>query len=125
MGNWRTVNIVGHCSEEDVAALGEALKPGKDYKNFHCLVIGGVCGLPNWADVTINATGNLAERDYTVDEVREQLERLAKVAPSLAVKVHCGNDHESTECINTITLEDGKATVGDPEILEIEPISDE
>lgn len=125
MGNWTTVNIVGTCAESEVAELRKALDPGRDYRNFHCLVCGGICGLPNWAGTNINATGNLAERGYNAESVREQLEVLAMVAPSLAVKVHVGGENESSECVATVTLANMVATVGPPEVASITKPSDE
>ena len=119
MGNWRRVNIVGSCDPEDIPALAKALDPGREYENLHCLSNGGIVGLPMWAARKINATGNLAERNYTVQDVADQLEELAVIASSLAVKVHCGADFEKSECIATITLSEGKATIGDAEIQEI------
>lgn len=116
MGNWRRVQIIGSCALEDVNALAKALDPGKNYENFHCLVNGGIAGLPLWASENIDAIGNLAERDYSANDVAEQLESLAKAAPSLAVKVHCGGDYEVPNCVATVTLCSGKATVGDAEI---------
>lgn len=116
MGNWRRVQIIGSCALGDVSALIKALDPGKDYENFHCLVNGGIAGLPQWASENIDAIGNLAERGYSVDDVAEQLEALAKVAPSLAVKVHCGGDYEVPDCVATVILDKGNAAVGDAEI---------
>lgn len=49
MGNWRRVEIVGTCDQSDVEPLRQALDPGRNYENFHCLVSGGLCGLKNWA----------------------------------------------------------------------------
>lgn len=126
MGNWRTVAIKGTCDVGDVPALKEGLNPGKDYHNFHCLSsTRGLAGLGMWAGEVIDDGGNLAERDYSVEQVAKTLEDLAKLAPSLAVKVHCGGEFEDKTCINTITLADGKATVGDPEVETVEGVSDE
>ena len=33
--------------------------------------------------------------------------------------MHCGDDYERTNCVATVTLADGKATVGPPEIPEV------
>jgi len=125
MGNWTTANIVGTCDGSEVAALRKALDPGRGFENFHCLVCGGIGGLPNWANTTIKACGNLAERDYGAEDVREQLQELAKVAPSLAVKVHVGGDHESEDCVATVTLAAGVAVVGPPEQAKVAKPSDE
>lgn len=126
MGNWRTVTIKGTCEAKDLPALKQALDPGEDFDNFHCLSnTTGLCGLGMWANETITASGNLAERDYSVEDVAKTLEDLAKVAPSLAVKVHCGGDYEDKLCIATVTLAHGKAVVGEPEVVTVEGVSDE
>jgi hypothetical protein len=64
----------------------------------------------------IDIVGNLAERDYSIEAVAKQLEKLAKIAPSLRVKIHCGGDYESTVCINTVILENGVVEIRQPEI---------
>lgn len=126
MGNWRTVTIKGTCDLGDLPSLKEKLDPGKDYHNFHCLsYTRGLCGLGMWGSQIIDTSGNLAERGYSVEQVAETLEDLAVEAPSLAVKVHCGGDFEDKTCINTITLKDGKAIVGDPEVETVEGVSEE
>lgn len=68
--------------------------------------------------------GNLAERDFGPDDVKTQLEILAKDFPTLSVKIHCGGDYESAKAIATVTLENGAAIVGPPEIDEIPPLSE-
>ena len=122
MGNWRRVQIVGHCSRNDIIALSKALDPGKDFENYHCLVNGGLCGLPMWATESINAVGNLAERNYTPKDVAEQLKELALIAPSLSVKIHCGDNYESETCVSTVKLDDGKVEIMPPEIEKIPEI---
>lgn len=120
MGNWRTVQIVGSCPPEQVQALHGALEWDDDWDRFHCLCNSrSLAGVGNWADPTINAAGNLAERDYEVGDVAQQLEKLADVAPGLNVKVHCGDDWESDTCIATVVLADGKVTVGPPEVAAV------
>jgi hypothetical protein len=113
MGNWRRVEIIGTCSPADVEPLRRALTYDQNtLDGFHCLVNGGLCGLPNWAAERIHAVGNLAERDYSPGDVAFQLIALGQVAPSLAVRVHCGADYEKEECIATVTLVAGTAVVG-------------
>lgn len=113
---------MGTCDLTEVDALSQALALDWE-RDWHCLMSGsGLCGLPNWASETINAIGNLIERNYTVDDVAEALKRLAGVAPSLAVKVHCGGDWESLDCVATVTLVDNEVTVGSPEMLKIPKI---
>jgi hypothetical protein len=120
VGNWRTVQIIGSCKAAEVSAMRQAVEVGREYKNFDCLTYSaGLCGLPLWPSEAINAVGNLAERDYDAAAVKRHLEKLALIAPSLAVKVHCGGDYEDKACIATVTLKDGLATVGPPEIEQI------
>lgn len=124
MGDWRRVQVIGSCAAEEVPALREALDPGLDYHNFHCLVCGGIAGLPNWAGESINAVGNLAERNYDERAVAKTLEQLAKKAPSLAVKVHVGEAYEEDTCVATVVLEQGAVTINPPEIGAIPQQSD-
>jgi hypothetical protein len=120
VGNWRTVHIDGTCDEAQVAALKKACAYGDDYENFHCLSYHAtrpsLCGLFDWPKTRIHSTGNLAERDFGVDDVVEQLQKLVAVAPSLRIKVHCGADWEEKHCIATVTVAGGQVTRGDPEI---------
>lgn len=120
MGNWRRVHIIGTCVPYDVPALARAIDPGKDYENFHCLsASGGIMALPRWAREKIDVTGNLAERNYSPDDVGEVLRGLRQLAPSLRVKVHCGGEYESERCVNTVTCDDDGVRVGPPEVLRI------
>lgn len=123
MGNWRSVEIVGTCG--DVAALKAAITVNDDYSNFHCLSdTRSLSGLGDWSGEQIHAKGNLAERDYTIEDVAEQLNELWKIVPSLDIKIHCGGDYEDKECINTILMRDGMVVIGEPEIEEISELSD-
>lgn len=124
MGNWRTVQIVGRCAPEDVWALKKEITWDihGDVPFYSLSYTGGVAGLPMWAGEVINAIGNCAERDYSVEDIARDLEELAKVASSLEVKVHCGGDYESKDVVATITLKDGKAVIGEPEIATLPDI---
>lgn len=125
MGDWMTVKIVGTCSKADLPQLAIALDWERNQEDFHCLSFtGGLAGLPMWAQANIDVIGNCAERGYTPDDVASVLRDLAKVAPSLNVKVHCGDHYESENCIATITLSKGDVTVGEPEIKTIGTISE-
>jgi hypothetical protein len=119
------VKIVGTCAPDDVEKLKPRLGWSDDFEDFHCLRNGGVCGLPNWAREKIDVVGNLAERDFDVDDIRDTLLDLADAAPSLEVKVHVGGDYEAAECVATVTLEAGGSTIGPPEIEEVPAISEE
>jgi len=115
MGNWRFVNIEGTCDLSDVPALRASLTVDRDYTDMHALSnTGGLAGLPDWSGERISAQGNLAERGYDEECVLECLEGIAKKAPSLAVRIHMGGDNEGRECVATVTLVGGKATVGKP-----------
>jgi hypothetical protein len=118
MGNWMTVKIVGTCDKGDVPALRQAIDPGADYENFHCLsyVKYSIASLPMWADEKINVMGNLAESDYNSEGVAEALDEIATCVSSLNVKVHCGGAYESKDCVATVTLASGKVTIGEPEV---------
>jgi hypothetical protein len=117
MGDWRRVKIEGTCGAHDVPKLREMLDPGDDYENFHCLVYtAGVCGLPDWAGEQISAVGNLAERNYDAESVREVLLDILGMCPSLSVRVHVGDHNESAECVATVVACEGLVTVGDAAI---------
>jgi hypothetical protein len=94
-------------------------------QEMHCLLNGGLMGLPNFANPTFDVVGNLFERGYDHDSVKEALEYLATKAPSLKAKVHLGGDYETADTTHTITLENGVATVGPPEEPTLPEISDE
>lgn len=127
MGNWMTVNLRGSLAAEDVEAASLHLRVKDDYSNFRPLSIGlsGLCGLGDWVRQNINADGNLAERDYSVESVADNLREIVAVAPSLELKVHCGGDYESTNCVATITVSRGEVTVGDPEVEVVNGIGDD
>lgn len=133
MGNWRSVELVGTCDPDEVEALHRACLHDwegvgrEDEDSWHALSYGvkpSLCGLHGWPAEEIHAWGNLAERDFGVESVREALERLARAAPSLHLKVHCGGDYEDKTCIATVTLEGGKAITGPPEIQKVREKSD-
>jgi hypothetical protein len=113
MGNWRTVRIVGTCDAEDVGALADAIAWNGDFRTLHCLSASyGLCGIGFWAASDINAEGNLSERDYSVEDVAVQLEKLLMVAPSLDVVVHCGGDFEHKDVIASIVVSKGEVKQG-------------
>ena len=124
MGNWRTVYIEGTCDPQDVPLLAQALTLDEDYENFHCLIdtLALSC-IPNWAGELIQAVGNLAERDYSVEDIRQELQRLVQIAPSLNILVHCGDERESTQCISTLVVNRGTVLKTDPQIITIPDIT--
>jgi len=128
MGNWRTVNVVGSVAPAEVPALRARLTydmHGDDWGGFGPLSFDpatpGLCALGDWVRPVVSACGNLAERDYSVADVAEVLAELAQLAPSLRLKVHCGDDFESTACVATITVGGGGVAVGPPEVAEVRP----
>jgi hypothetical protein len=128
MGNWRTVNMIGSCETSEIAALRSACLYGDDYENFHALAFdsqGTICGLNDWVDTDINVIGNLAERDYSPEDVAETCKKLVEAAPSLILKIHCGGDYESKKCIATIIVKNKEVSVQDPEIETIMDMSEE
>lgn len=128
MGNWRTVNVVGTMSEAHAAKLRRLLDLG-DYTELsdgrlqgldvYCLAFSsvspGLAGLGAWPAATMDRCGNLHERDYSVDDVATALRALLPVAPSMLLKVHCGGEHESEECVATVSVGEGLVVVGKPE----------
>jgi hypothetical protein len=118
MGNWRTVNIVGTIAPPDLAVARAFVNTGEDNDRFHPLCNYGfsICGLGDWVREEVLACGNLSERDYSVEDVVATLREMAATVPSLRLKVHCGGEHESTDCIATITVAEGVVTVGPPEV---------
>jgi hypothetical protein len=127
MGNWRTVNMSGTIAEADIPALRERLSysyntPG-GFDNFGPLSFStdspSLCGLNNWVRPVVNATGNLAERDYSPEDVRAELEKLLAIAPSMLLVVHCGGDWESDDCVATIRTGEGLAVLLPPEVASV------
>lgn len=133
MGNWRTVNITGTMSQQDAVALrdwlGYSHEPGDPaWERFGPLsfnrVQPSICGINNWVGPKVSVSGNLAERDYTPEDVRDELEKLLRIAPTMMLVVHCGGDWESDECVATIRTGEGLAVLLPPEVEKIEPMSD-
>lgn len=126
MGNWTTVQMIGKCDSKDIPALKNAVCIGDDWDKFHCLAhtMTSLCGLNNWVSEDINKSGNLSERDYDADDVAEVLSGIIKTVPSLTLKVHIGGDHESLDCVATVTCESGEVSVGEPEIKTLPKMSE-
>jgi hypothetical protein len=139
MGNWRRVHIVGGMLAEEVDALVKELDQRPKYgmvivgrkdnfdedqvKKFGPLSItGGLCEFGSWPAPSINAVGNLAERDYDPDDVARHLGQLALVAPSLGVVVHCGGDYEADECVASVVLLEGVVAIHPPGIPEVKDL---
>jgi hypothetical protein len=136
MGNWRTVNVVGTMAAGDAVNLRRLLDYGDyDYDCDHvprdaeCLAFStvhpGLCGLGAWPAETMNRCGNLHERDYSVQDVAKALEALVRFAPSMLLKVHCGDEYESEQCVATISVGEGLVVVGKPERETVDTPSDD
>lgn len=134
MGNWRTVNVKGSMTREDVAALraylGYSFTPGDEAMGrFGPLSFAraqpSICGLNDWPAETMDRAGNLAERGYSVDAVAEHLRELVDIAGSMLLVVHCGGEYESEECVATIRVGEGLVAVGKPEVKRVGGMSDE
>jgi hypothetical protein len=129
MGNWMRVEISGTCAEAEVEALKRVVRyeiMDDGDQHFGPLSSGGgLLGLSLWPATRFHDVGNCAERDYTAQDVAADLEFLANTAPSLCATVHCGADYESPRCEATVTLAEGKATVGPPEVEALPEINDD
>lgn len=135
MGNWRTVNITGTMTEADAAALREYL--GYTYEDgdsawarfgplSFCRGKPSLCGINRWPAAKIDVIGNLAERDYDPDDVVKHLRELIRIAPSMSLVIHCGDDYESLNCIATIRVGEGLVCrMKQPEVQQVKSISDE
>ena len=141
MGNWRTVNISGHIGADEIDAARELLTRAANYDSWmyddgeneeicslFCLAFGeGLCGLRDWIrpNGTINAVGNLHERDFDNDDIEKALSILAKRFPTLELTLHSGDDWESLHCTATFHVKDGECKRCPPEIEELSEISSE
>jgi hypothetical protein len=123
-----TVNVVGTMTEDDAAKLRELLDYGDVMSDrfgevfsepYACLSYSshspGLCGLGAWPAAEMNACGNLAERDFTVEDVAGGLRALVHHAPSMLLKVHCGGDYESDQCVATILAGEGLVAIRPPQ----------
>jgi len=132
MGNWRTVNMTGTMTAVHAQALWALLdrntRPGEFWpgwdKPYACLSFNaarpGLAGIGAWPAERVDRCGNLAERNYSVEDVADALRALVYVAPSMLLKVHCGGDWESGECIATVTVGEGLVAVGPPEQAKVD-----
>lgn len=133
MGNWMRLSLTGSCDESEVGALRDVLVvdlygdvDSPAWKMLGPLSISeSLCGLGDWPAAVISDVGNAFERDYTAECVRSQLARLAKIAPSLALTVHCGGDFESADCVATVKAKEGTAEILPPEVKALPEISED
>ena len=123
MGNWRTVNITGTIAADQVGPLRRHLTANYDDLNADAwtnfgppTIVKSMAGLNDWTAEKVDARGNLAERDYTPEDVAGHLRALVSVAPSMALSVHCGGDYEDDRCVATVTVRDGVVEVQAPQV---------
>lgn len=132
MGNWRTVNIEGTVSKEEARGMIEFLRDDDD-KDWGSpwetsaapfVMNRSMCGLNQWVkeDGTINAIGNLSERDFDNDDIEYALQYLASMFPSLSITLHSGSDYESLQCSATFHVHEGKVERCEPEVDVIKEI---
>lgn len=117
---------MGTCAPEDVRKLSAALDMGDSYEHFGPLSnSGGLAGLNDWAGTTIDRIGNLAERNYSPEQVADHLRKIVAVVPSLIARIDCGADYEADGCVATVIVgEDRQVAVIPPQtdtIREIPP----
>ena len=127
MGNWRSISMSGTIAAAEVEPLRARLAYSYDrpdgFDNFGPLSFSterpSLCGIGCWPAAQVNAAGNLAERDYSPEDVRAELERLLEIAPSMILVVHCGGDWESEQCVATIRTGEGLAVLMPPEVEKV------
>jgi hypothetical protein len=122
MGNWRRVLIDGTCAPADVLKL-RTMVGGDNGTEPLCGDASSLCGLPNWAASRIHAVGNCSERDFGLQDIANHLVNLRDAAPSLDIKVHCGGDYESDECVATVVVNAEGVRCLAPEISTIPPLT--
>lgn len=136
MGNWRTVWIVGKMAPEHVQPLIKALTcPGyrvpleapewRDFVEGPLAISHGICGLNEWPAAEMNRVGNLFERDYSVEDVAEHLKKMVCLAPSMNLKIHCGDEREALNCVATICLIQHHVSIQKPEVETLPEISED
>lgn len=126
MGNWRTVNITGSIDPSEVAELVDYLTwdQRSDPHRLGPLTISpAIFTLDTWPAPEVNAHGNLFERDYTPQDVADQLHTLTGVAPSMDLVVHCGGEHEDLTCVATITVKAGRVKLWPPQVKTVQAMT--
>jgi len=134
MGDWRTVNIAGWMDPAEARRLREDLT--YDYHHevepmVPCLgwQDGGLVGpfsLGPWVEESgrIWGQGNLAERDYTVEDVRAGFAAIAAKYPSFTAVAHCGGEYEAPACEASVVAVDGQAWVVAPLVADVVGVSE-
>jgi len=130
MGNWRTVMILGEIPEkylkEMKAYFTYDYMKDENVGEWNCLSITeGIAGLGNWIQRSPNAVGNLAERDYSVDSVKDVMKMIGEKWPDVKLTIHCGGESESDTVVNTLELKDGKVKKMKPKIETLPGMNEE
>lgn len=123
MGNWRTVNMTGTIDPAEAAELVDYLTwdQNTDPHGLGPLTISSaIFALGRWPAAAVDAHGNLFERDYTPQDVADQLHLLTGVAPSMDLVVHCGGEYEDLECVATITVKGGRVKLWPPQVKTVQ-----
>lgn len=126
MGNWRTVSIKGSMNADEAAEMIKELRSDKTWMLpaacFH--IHQSVCGLGMWIneDGNIDRVGNLAERDFDLEDIEYGLIYLAANYPSLQIMLHAGDDYEDLTCVASFEVKDGSVTRLPHQIEKLPPI---
>lgn len=126
MGNWRTVNMTGSMSAEEAADCRKILDGWEGFETpAACFsMFKSICGINWWVkeNGTIEAYGNLAERDFDNDDIETGLKFLAEKYPSMELTLHSGSDWESLTCSATFVVKNGEVQRLAPQVEELKPI---
>jgi len=135
MGKWRTVHLTGTMNQQDVGALWEHLGYSAYLSHDSALDHVGplsfckdtlsLRGIGSWPAEKMDIIGNLHARDYSVQDVAEQLRELVAIAPSMMLVIHCGGEWESLKCVATIRTGEGLVAVMKPEVEKIIDVNDD
>jgi hypothetical protein len=132
MGDWRTVNLRGSIHPDHLPALhahlGYDVDDEASMDRFCCLSYPAtgpesLCGIGRRPAPSVHADGNLAERNYDVEDVAATLRTLVTLAPSMWLTAHVGGPWEATACEATVLVRDGQVSVLDPQVAEVRPVS--
>lgn len=134
MGNWRTVNMYGHMSQDEAGDIRNFLKGALFYDDMQApyslsafRMNESLCGIGEWVSPLgeIEVCGNLSERDYDNDDIEEALKFLSAKYKSLSLTLHSGSDYEDLTCSATFHVESGEVRRCAPEVKRIMGISTE
>ena len=129
MGNWRTVNITGSMDPREAKDMIDFLTYGDNWSKWDTdaaplLINESLCGLNQWVsdNGTIDAIGNLAERDFDNGDIEKALIYLAQKYPSMKLTLHSGSNWEELQCTATFHVEGGVVRRCEPEVEMIHAI---